>query len=439
MVRSVPVLRPLRAIRFGRDLHGDLPELVSPAAHGEPIDKNAVGDVHPYNVRRLVRGDHGELARDDEPRFTHAARLLGRWKEDGVVTRDARPALYVYEQRIDGVERRGVVGLVRLDHEGNARLLPHEVARGGSTDTLRAQLAAMKCQLSLVLAIAPDRDGVLAEYLGGHPGQYDVEVHDGQGVQNRIWRDEDPRNHLRLTEALRDEPAVIADGHHRVEAALAHQAERAGGQRVTRERPYDYVMTLLVPASQPGLVSAPTHRVCETVGPAGRAFLDGLDDRFAVTPIGEDDVDTWLAGEGVRFALARPGGVVGLQLKDNALVQDALGTLTPTLRTVEPAVLGAVVLDPLVIAELGANLEGLAPGDTGGAPSGATFSHNRASASDVVRSALAGELDAAFVLRPVPNHAVVAVAEAGERMPPKSTNFQPKPTKGILMSSLVSF
>lgn len=439
MVPPVPVLRPLRALRFGRDLHADLPELVSPAAHGEPVDKNTVGDVHPHNVRRLVRGDYGDLARDDEPRFTHAARLLGRWKEDGVVTRDARPSLYVYEQRSEGVERRGVVGLVRLDRDGNARLLPHEVARGGSTETLRAQLAAMKCQLSLVLAISPDRDGVLAEYLSGQPGHFDVEVHDGQGVQNRIWRDEDPRWHVRLTEALRDEPAVIADGHHRVEAALAHQAERAGGQRVTRERPYDYVMTLLVPASQPGLVSAPTHRVCEHLGPAGRAFLEELDDRFLVTPIGEDGVDSWLDGEGIRFALARPSGVLGLQLRDNAVAREALDSLSPTLRSIEPAVLGATVLDPLAVAELGELHDGAAGDDTGGAPSGATFSHNRASAADVVASALAGELDAAFVLRPVPNDGVVAVAEAGERMPPKSTNFQPKPTKGILMNSLVSF
>ena len=50
-----------------------------------------------------------------------------------------------------------------------------------------------------------------------------------------------------------------------------------------------------------------------------------------------------------------------------------------------------------------------------------------------------GEVEAAFLLRPVPNEQIVSVAEAGLLMPAKSTNFQPKPIKGLLMNSLVSF
>ena len=153
----MPVFRPLRALRYGRDHLRLLDELVSPSIRGEPADRTVVGDVHTWNVRQLVRGDHGPLARADEPRFTHAARLLSQWKEDGVITRDPRPSVYVYEQRTDELDRRGVVGLVRLDREGNARLVAHELSRGGSAETLRDQLAALRCQLSLVMAIVPDR------------------------------------------------------------------------------------------------------------------------------------------------------------------------------------------------------------------------------------------------------------------------------------------
>lgn len=438
-VRGVPILRPLRALRYGRDYLDVLDDLISPAVRGEPLDRAEVGEVHPYNVRRLVRGDTGPLATDEEPDFTHAARLLARWKEDGILTRDGRPALYIYEQRTEQIQRRGVVGLVRLDREGNARLLPHEMARGGSTGTLRNQLAATRSQLSLVMAVVPDRKGTLAEYLDGHPGQNDVEVFDGKGVQNRIWRDQDPAVHLRLTEALREEPAVIADGHHRVEAALQHQAERAGGQPVTRERPYDYVMTLLVPQNEPGLVSKPTHRVCERLGGAGQNVLDELGDLFVLTTLNREATQEFLAGDGVRFVLVRPGRILGLTLRsDTEAVQKALTALPPALRHVEPAALGALVLDPLAAAETGASWNSN-EGDTGGAASNSTFSHNRTSSEDVLARAFAGEVDAAFLLRPVPSHQVVSVAEAGQLMPPKSTNFHPKPIKGLLMNSLVSF
>ncbi len=438
-VGAVPILRPLRALRYGRDHLHLLDDLISPAVRGEPTDRTTIGEVHPHNIRRLVRGDTGPLATAEDPAFTHAARLLARWKEDGVLTRDGRPALYVYEQRTEHTQRRGIVGLVRLDREGNARLLPHEVARGGSTETLREQLAATRAQLSLVMAIVPDRSGVLADYLEGHPGQNDVEVFDGKGVQNRIWRDEDPAVHLRLTDALRDEPAVIADGHHRVEAALQHQAERAGDKPVTRERPYDYVMTLLVPQNEPGLVSKPTHRVCEKLGATSQRLLDGLDQLFVITPLERAAAQEFLAGDGIRFVLVRPGRVLGLTLRsDAAAAQRALETLPEALRHVEPAALGALVLDPISAAEAGAAGRSVNV-DTGGAASNSTFSHNRTSAEDVLNRAFDGEVDAAFLLRPVPSHQVVSVAEAGQLMPPKSTNFHPKPIKGLLINSLVSF
>ncbi|MCO4773025.1 MAG: DUF1015 domain-containing protein [Deltaproteobacteria bacterium] len=435
----MPILRPLRALRYGRDHSSFLDELISPAVRGEPSDRTIVGDVHPWNVRQLVRGDRGPLAQEDDPPFTHASRLLGSWKQDGIVARDARPALYVYEQRFGEQFRRGVVGLVRLDPEGSPRLLPHEFSRGGSAETLAAQLAATRCQFSLVMAISPDRRGILADYLDRHPGRNDIEVHDGKGHQNRIWRDEDPAHHVELNDALRDEHAVIADGHHRVEAAMKYQAACAGGQPVTRERPYDYVMTLLVPASQPGLISRPTHRVCEALGTGGRAFLDDLDQRFSITSLERDALPQWFEEPGIRFALARKGGIVGLELRPDApSVRQALATLPGALASVEPAVLSATVLDPLALAEIGDAWNGDGA-DTGGAASNSSFSHNRTSATEVIDSALAGTVDAAFLLRPVPNDQVLAVAEEGLLMPAKSTNFYPKPIKGLLMNSLVSF
>ena len=94
----MPLLRPLRALRYGANHLDRLDRLISPATAGEPGDRTQVGDVDENSVRRLVRGDHGPLAGDDEPTFTHAARLLERWKQDGVLVRDPRPTYYTLEQ-----------------------------------------------------------------------------------------------------------------------------------------------------------------------------------------------------------------------------------------------------------------------------------------------------------------------------------------------------
>jgi len=433
--RAVPLIRPLRALRYGRDHAAILDELVSPAVRGEPDDRTVVGGVHPANIRHLVRGDRGPLAGPDEPPFTHAARLLRQWKEDGVVVRDARPSVYVYEQALDDVVRRGVVCLTHLDEDG---LRPHEVSRGGSSSTLQAQLAATQCQLSLVMAVVPDRQGALSDYLASHPGLPRAQVVDGHGVRNRVWRDEDPAAHLALAEALRDEPAVIADGHHRVEAARMHQRAMAATGPARRESPWSYLMTLLVPASDPGLVCRPSHRICSALGPAGSQFLGALGSHFEVSALdGPQAADGWLATEGPpRFVLVQKGRVRGLVLRPEAVA--SLRSLPESLRDVDAAVLGTLILDPLIAAELGESWSSDGA-DTGGAPSGSQFSHNKASADEIAAAAWGGAIDAAFLLRPTPPTQVVAVAEAGELMPPKSTNFQPKPIKGLLMNSLVSF
>lgn len=421
----MPLLRPLRALRYGTDRADRLDRLITPATHGEPTDRTQVGDVDEHNVRHLVRGDHGPLAGDDEPPFTHATRLLERWKQDGVLIRDPRPAFYALEQD-DGVPRRGLVCLVRLSPFEDGVILAHEETRGGSKAQLLAQLRATKTQLSLVMGILPDRQGVLRDalsHLGPHPL---VDVVDGDGVRNRLWRAEDPQMQLRLSEALRDEPVVIADGHHRYEAALAWQAEAPG--RGHRERPSDYVMMLLVPVDDPGLRCGATHRVLEEpLSEAAEKELAALDGDFDVQELPDADaLEAFLRNPGGhRFGLVRPGSRKGLRLKEGA----DLSWIQEPLRDVDSELARRLILDPL-------GWSGKV-GQTG--RSGSSWGHNRASARDVADRVFAGEGSLALLMRPPRPGQVLRVATEGALMPPKATNFMPKPAKGVLMASLRSF
>ena len=47
-----------------------------------------------------------------------------------------------------------------------------------------------------------------------------------------------------------------------------------------------------------------------------------------------------------------------------------------------------------------------------------------------------GDSAAAFFLNPTPIDGVLAVADAGDRMPEKSTYFYPKPPAGLVMRAL---
>jgi hypothetical protein len=53
-----------------------------------------------------------------------------------------------------------------------------------------------------------------------------------------------------------------------------------------------------------------------------------------------------------------------------------------------------------------------------------------------LQSVLSGDSQLAFFLNPTPPAAVVSVAEAGDRMPEKSTYFYPKPPTGLVVRVL---
>ncbi|WP_246554101.1 DUF1015 family protein [Streptomyces paradoxus] len=109
-------LRPFRAVRYDADRVGDPSELLAP-----PYD-----DLHPARIRALRRYPHhvARLLYADAPQG--AARELGRWLRRGVLRRDERPALYVYQQRRGArILQRGLVGDLSLPRRAG-QLLPHE-------------------------------------------------------------------------------------------------------------------------------------------------------------------------------------------------------------------------------------------------------------------------------------------------------------------------
>jgi len=397
-----------------------------------PGDPQKVGAVLPHNIRQLVRGDFGELASSEEPRFTHAARLLARWKTDGVVVRDPRPSFYPIEERWEGGFRKGLVALVRLSPLEEGQILPHEATAGRSEETLAAQLEVVDAQLSMVLSIVPDSSGALRRFLAEDRGDPDYWAADGAGVKTGVWHESDPGIQIALIEALRDEVAVIADGHHRYRAALVRQANRDGSSGASsRETPADYVMMVLVPASEEGLHCASTHRVCPVLGPTARQVLEESAGLFDEEPIADAAAlrDFLLADDGHRFGKVLDGKITGLRVRSDTPID-----LPFPLATVDSAVLEHLLLDRLekAVAQGWSEI-------TNSGSSGSPFSHNHSSTEDILAEAIRGEIDLALFLKPPTAAQVFAVANAGQRLPPKSTNFTPKPTKGLLIASLRSF
>lgn len=124
-VRRGLELTPFRGLRYDPDRVGSLAAVTSPPYDVvvRPDGLHHLQSADPYNIVRLILPQ----ATTPTARNEQAADTLRRWQTEGVLTPDAEPGLYVYEQRhSDGMLQRGIIGALRVSDPSEGVVLPHE-------------------------------------------------------------------------------------------------------------------------------------------------------------------------------------------------------------------------------------------------------------------------------------------------------------------------
>ncbi len=417
-------IRPFRGLRFDPAVAGPLDACLAP-----PYDV-----IPPERHRRLLaRSPHNVVhvdlppAREGEApgaKYLRAAETYRAWRARGALRRDPRPALYLTETEVGlGRTRRGLLAAVGLAPFEAGVVLPHERTLAGPRADRLALMEATRAALSPIFALYRDTDGRVAAALApAYARPPDQTAVDPDGVLHRIWADDDPAVTAAVTAAFEDRRLYIADGHHRYETALAYRAAHpdlpAAG----------FVPMTLTALEDPGIAVLPTHRVLRDVAPIGLDTLAArLGPRFRATPV-EGPLDLLLAGladagrrvPAILAAARRGDGLAYLRLEwsDPA----ALASRSPRER------LDVTLLEREVLT-----------GVFGLSPESIARQTNLVYVKDAeaaVRMVGAGEAAHAFLLNGTRPAEVIAVAEAGETMPQKSTYFAPKLPTGLVVLPL---
>jgi uncharacterized protein (DUF1015 family) len=229
-------------------------------------------------------------------------------------------------------------------------------------------------------------------------------------VRHRLWRVTDADQVAAISAAVGSAPVVIADGHHRFETSLAYRDERhAAGDGPGG---YDLTMTYVVELADDELTVLPIHRLITGL-PDDVHLVDDLIEWFEVDAV--DDIDGL---EGIDAS------ILDRMTDEGALclvTTDGVHLLVPT-----DALDGTAGRD-LDSSRLDAALSSL-PDHT------VTFQHG---VDNVVRAVEKGDAQAGVLLRPATVAQIVEIADGGERMPPKTTFFHPKPRTGPVLRSFV--
>lgn len=401
----MPLVQPFRALR---PAPGRAAEILAPpydVLSSEEARERAKGK--PWSFLHISKPeiDLDPATNPYDPAvYAKAAENLRRMVDGGVLIRDAKPRYYAYRLTRRGHMQTGVAVAASVADYDTNRIRKHELTTPVKEDDRVRQIEAINAETGPVMIAYREAPGVDALIAGATSGAADIDVTADDGVRHQMWVITDDATVRGLTAAIDALPALyIADGHHRSAAAsrVAHARGKEGSHR--------YFLAVLFPYQQMTILDY--NRVLKDLnGRSADALVAALDERFSVARSAEQ-VRPAASGE---FGMYLPGQWHRLTPRPDLIpANDPVGRLPVTL-------LARNIIEPLF---------GVADQRT---DKRIDFVGGGRGLSELERCVSSGDMAVAFALHPTAMADLMAVADAGEIMPPKSTWFEPKLADGMV-------
>ncbi len=358
---------------------------------------------NPNSFVRIIRPEV-DFPEDTDPHtaavYRHGAANLKTFADGPLSVRDEAPAVYVYRMIRKELSQTGVFACVHTDDYRSSRILKHENTRPDKESDRTRHIVTQRAHAEPVMLTYRDDEAVdtLVDRITRTKPLYDFVAPDG--VRQTLWRENAP---AALVHAFSEvDTLYVADGHHRC-AAATRAAEEIGYEPAGEHTRFPAV---LIPMSQIHIMAY--NRVVYNVPGGNEAFRNTLEARFGLSPTERTvphvrgKVCLYL-GEG-WFELTLPPNPPGR-------ISDQLDVARLTTHILEPLLhIGDPRTDP--------NIEFVG---------GARGTGYLSSLVDTGRVALA------ISMYPTGIEELVAVSDARELMPPKTTWFEPKLRTGLLV------
>ncbi len=343
--------------------------------------------------------------------YRKAAENLSRMQQDGVLIRDIKPCYYVYRLSMGDHVQTGLAAAASVAAYDENRIKKHEFTRPAKEDDRVRQVDALNAQTGPVFLVYPDApevDRILSQVSEAEP---DMDVTAADRVRHQIWVLDDDARVARLTELFDAMEALyVADGHHRSAAgSRVGAARKAANPDHNGEESYNYFLSVVFPQDQMRILDY-NRLVKDLNGLDKAAFLAKLERDFEVAP-SEQPVKP---AQPAEFGMYLDNQWYRLRLNPQKIpADDPVARLDVSLladHLIEP-VLG--ISDPRrdVRIDFVGGIRGL---------------------SGLQKRVDSGEMAVAFSLYPTRMEDLMAVADADEVMPPKSTWFEPKLADGLV-------
>lgn len=343
--------------------------------------------------------------------YAKGAENLQREIDEGILMRDAQPCYYVYRLRMGEHVQTGLVFTGSVADYDTNRIRKHEYTRPQKEDDRVRQITELNAQTGPVLLAyrgTTEIADIIGQVAAGTP-TYDLIADDGVG--HTLWVMDDQAQINRLTEIFDAMDALyIADGHHRsASGSRVAKAKNAQARSVAGDNSWDYFLCVAFPHDETRILDY--NRVIKDLnGLSPEELLEKTAANFII----EETADRAKPGKPNQFGMYLGGQWYQLEINpervphddpvarlDISLLQDNL--IAPLLGITDPRTDNRI--------DFVGGIRGL---------------------EELERRVDSGEMQIAFALYPTSMHALMAVADANEVMPPKSTWFEPKLADGLI-------
>ena len=372
-------------------------------------EARALAEGNPASFLHVVRAEI-DLPDGTDPYseavYQQAKANLERLEADGHLVRETEPCMYVYQQEWKGLKQRGICAVCHIEDYLNDVIKKHEKTRQAKEDDrtrLNSTLSAHPGPVFLTYKDVPAVNAMVEGIVRTEPLNDFTAV---DGVRHTVWR---IPGGTTFAEAFEGVPvAYVADGHHRsASAARVGKERRDANPNHTGDEDYNWFLSVLFPASELNIL--PYNRVVKDLNGLSEAeFLSKLGEACDVRenglpdPFAPGEASLYIGGKwyGLKFVVAPKAGPI--ERLDAYLLQESV--LSPILGIDDPRTSDRV-----------------------------DFIGGIRGTEELVKLVDSGQAAAAFSMYPVTVEQLMAIADAGEIMPPKSTWFEPKLRSGLFV------
>ena len=337
--------------------------------------------------------------------YAKSAENLQKMLDEGILIREDKDCYYVYRLIMDGHTQVGLVAAASVADYDTNRVRKHEFTRPAKEDDRVRQIEALNTQTGPVLLAYRSEakiDAILQQTTETTPL---VDVTADDGVQHTFWVINDDETIQEISDGFEAMDAIyIADGHHR-SASASRIAKTKGGDGKQNS---DYFLSVIYPHNQMNILDY--NRVVKD--------LNNLDKNEVIAKIAESfdlnaEDSAVSPGKPTEFGMYLDGQWYRLNIHSELVVDDPVESLDVSL-------LANNLIEPIL---------GIADQRT---DNRIDFIGGIRGLGELEKRVNSGEMAIAFSFYPTSMEALMAVADAGEVMPPKSTWFEPKLADGLV-------